>query len=144
MVLGQLFMTQHTVSVDYVNDRVLRTNPHLLLVQSHHAVLGTKQTVVWNLFWDLDFIFLSLFHRSKNYSQVYKTLENKAVIIFQSTRWHHIHFTVAKTKLSERTVCYLKIPNMEKDILSAVSLNREWKAFIKDIWYCCQLLVYHL
>lgn len=42
-VLSQLFMTQHTASVDYINDRVLRTNPQLLLIQSNHAVLGTKK-----------------------------------------------------------------------------------------------------
>lgn len=38
-VFGQLFVAGHAVSVDNVDYRVLRTNPHLLLDQSYHTVL---------------------------------------------------------------------------------------------------------
>ena len=42
-VFSQLFVAGHAVSVDDVDYRVLRANPHLLLDQSHHAVLQRRR-----------------------------------------------------------------------------------------------------
>lgn len=38
-VLSQLFVAGHAVSIYDVDNRVLRANPHLLLVHSQHAIL---------------------------------------------------------------------------------------------------------
>lgn len=40
-VLRQLFVAGHAVSVDYVDDGVLRADPNFILDQSQHAVLHT-------------------------------------------------------------------------------------------------------
>lgn len=41
-VFCQLFVAGHAVSVDYVDDGVLRADPNLILDQSQHAGLHRK------------------------------------------------------------------------------------------------------
>lgn len=113
-------MAQHTASVDYVNDGVLRTNPHLLLVQSHHAVLGTKKkkTAVWNLFWELDFNF----HSStdpKTTARSIRYWKTKLQQVF-NPQGGIIH-NLLWQKEKDEGPCYLK----NKFSLTAVSLNTE-------------------
>ena len=42
-VLCELLVTRHAAWVDDVDHRVMRANPHLVLVNSQHAVLHTAR-----------------------------------------------------------------------------------------------------
>ena len=42
-VLRELLVTRHAAWVDDVDHRVMRANPHLVLVNSQHAVLHAAQ-----------------------------------------------------------------------------------------------------
>lgn len=45
-VFSQLFVAGHTVDVDDVNNRVLRTHPDLIMNQPHHACLYREENYV--------------------------------------------------------------------------------------------------
>lgn len=42
-VLCQLLIAGHAAGVNYVNSGILGANPYLILIQSQHAVLSTKE-----------------------------------------------------------------------------------------------------
>lgn len=52
-VISQLFIAGHAESVDDVDDRVLRTDPHLLLDQSNHAGLHRRRCDIKSQFWHI-------------------------------------------------------------------------------------------